>query len=478
VQAQLARDTTGPVSRLDGTVQDVTDRHRAQEQIRYLSHHDALTGLGNRQLFAERLELAMAQARRRGTRLGVLFVDLDHFKRVNDTLGQSVGDAVLSRVADRLVHCLRQTDVVARRTGSEPAISRLAGDEFTLLLSDVSDPQDLALVATRILFALGQPLDLGGRELVLGASIGIASWPSDGEDMDALLRSASSAVEHAKERGGNRYVFYDESMNVAATEILELETRMRRALANDEFEMHYQPKVALADGRVTGYEALLRWRDPRSGLRPPAAFIPVAEQCGLIFPLGAFALRAACRQLAAWQTRGAGGGGPSVAVNLSAHQFKSGTLVEEVAAILEETGAPPNRLELEITESAVMHDEKGVVADLERLRAMGVAIALDDFGTGQSSLSYLRRLPVDSVKIDMSFVRNIAHSHEDARLTAAIVSMGRARGLCVVAEGVETDVQRRLLADWGCHEIQGFLVSPAVPADEAIALATAPAFEP
>jgi diguanylate cyclase (GGDEF)-like protein/PAS domain S-box-containing protein len=471
-QAQATRDASGGVVRVEGTVQDVTDRRRAEEQIRYLAHHDGLTGLGNRRLFGERVALAIAQARRRNALLGILFLDLDQFKRINDTLGHNAGDELLRRVADRLVESIRETDLIARRGGgtSESAVSRLGGDEFTVLLSEIRDAGDVSLVAQRLLDVLREPFDLEGHEVVVGASIGIALWPIDGADPDTLLRSADSAMYHAKECGRNNFQFYAESMNAAAMERLETEERLRRALARGEFEMHYQPKVELASGRVTGYEALIRWRDPQAGLLSPGFFIPVAEQCGLIIPLGAFALRESCRQLAAWQARGAAGARrepPRVSVNLSAHQFRGGGLVQTVAEALGESGAKPEGLELEITESTVMHDEKAVVAQLERLRAMGIAVSLDDFGTGQSSLSYLRRLPVDTVKIDMSFVHNISHSEEDARLTAAIVAMGKARGLCVVAEGVETEAQRRLLAQWGCDEIQGFLVSPAVPAAEA-----------
>ena len=471
-QAAVVQGEQRVTSRLEGTVQDVTDRHRAEQQIRFLAHHDSLTGLGNRLLFAERVELAVAQARRRGARLGVLLVDLDQFKRINDTLGQPVGDEVLRRVADRLVRCLRESDVVARDTARDPAVSRLAGDEFTALLSDIGDAQDLAFVAKRVLEELQRPLELAGHDLVLGASVGIAAWPSDGDDVDSLLRSAGSAAQHAKQRGGNQYQFYDESMNVAATEVLELESRIRRALSRGEFEMHYQPKVSLESGRITGYEALMRWREPTEGLLSPGFFIPVAEQCGLIVPLGDFALRSACRQLAEWERERPAGAAARVAVNLSTHQFRTGTLVENVAEILAETGASPEHLELEVTESAVVHDEERVVEDLERLRSMGITVSLDDFGTGQSSLSYLRRLPVDTLKIDISFVRNIAQSEDDARLTAAIVALGHARGLCVVAEGVETEAQRALLSEWSCDEIQGYLISPAVPAEQAIQLQT------
>jgi diguanylate cyclase (GGDEF)-like protein len=468
-EAQPRRDAG--VVRLEGTVQDVTDRRRAEQQIRYLAHHDTLTGLGNRLLFSERLGLAVAQARRRSERVGVLLLDLDHFKRINDTLGPTIGDKVLCAVADRLVASLRDTDLVSRDLGSDTAISRLAGDEFTLLLNDIGDLKSLALVAGRVLQALSQPLEIEGHEIVLSASIGIAAWPSDGEDLDALLTNAGSAMDHAKQRGGNRYEFYDESMRQVGSELLEIESRIRRALARGEFEMHYQPVVSLRDGRITGFEALMRWRQPGAGVLLPGAFIPVAETCGLILSLGAFAVESACRQLAAWQHALPRNAVPRVAVNLSPRQFKTGRLVHDVTRALEVTGARPELLEIEITESAVLHDEKGVIRDLERLREMGMSISLDDFGTGQSSLSYLRRLPVDTLKVDMSFVRNIEHSPQEARLTAAIVSLGRARGLRVVAEGVETEAQRSLLASWDCDEIQGFLISPALPPDEAILLA-------
>jgi EAL domain-containing protein (putative c-di-GMP-specific phosphodiesterase class I) len=281
----------------------------------------------------------------------------------------------------------------------------------------------------------------------------------------------------AKARGRGCYEFYDASMNAAAFERLQLEERLRRALERGEFEMHYQPKVELASGRVTGYEALMRWRAPDEGLLPAARFIPVAEQSGLIVPLGAFALSEVCRQLAAWQAAPPGNGRhgvPRISVNLSAHQFRDGALVATVKRALLETGARPEGLEFEITETTVMHDERAVVAALGELHALGVSVSLDDFGTGQSSLSYLRQLPVDTLKIDMSFVHNIAHSEQDARLTAAIVAMGKARGLCVVAEGVETQAQRQLLSAWGCDEIQGFLISPAVPPGEVAGLLARP----
>ena len=469
-QAQVAVGADGKPRKLEGTAQDVTERRRAEEQIRFLAHHDALTGLGNRRMFTDRLSASIENAQRRGLMLGVLFLDLDHFKRINDTLGHTLGDDLLREVAARLVQCVRASDAIGR-TGSEfaSAISRLGGDEFTILVDRIADPQGLSLVAERILELLARPFNLGGHEVVVGASIGIAAWPLDGDDGDALLRNADSAMYHAKEHGRGQYQFYTESMNAAALRRLEIEQRLRAGIAHGELEVHYQPKLDLRTQKVAGFEALVRWRDPERGLVSPGEFIAVAEQSGLILAIGQFVLEQACRQIARWEQdrNGTPAGFWRVSVNVSARQFESGDLVATVRRALDEAGARAERLELEITESTVMHDEKAVIATLAQLRALGVAVSLDDFGTGYSSLSYLRSLPVDTLKIDMAFVRNIANSEEDAALTAAIVSMGKARGLRVIAEGVETAEQRRLLTSFGCDEIQGFLIAAALPADQA-----------
>jgi diguanylate cyclase (GGDEF)-like protein len=456
--------------RLEGTVQDVTERKRAEEQIRYLAYHDSLTGLGNRLLFKERLGVALAQARRNEGVLGVLFLDLDHFKRINDTLGHSVGDRLLQGVADRLVATVRASDVITRsgRMDADHAVSRLGGDEFTMLLTDLRDVQDLAKVARRILDVLSAPFALEGHEVVISGSIGITARPLDGDDVETLLRNADAAMYHAKDRGRNNYQFYTESMNAVALERLILESKLRRGMEQGEFELHYQPKVALPEGRLTGFEALVRWRDPEQGLVLPGVFIPLCEETGLIRPLGDWVLGEACRQLARW--RDAGREPLPVSVNLSVHQFRSGGLVESVRRALSETGVDARLLELEITESALLQDEAAVVGALEALRRLGIRIAIDDFGTGYSSFSYLRRLPVDVLKIDRSFVQHIETSPDDAALLGAIVSMGRALRLRVIAEGVETVGQRELLAGWGCDEMQGFLVSPAVPAEAAAGL--------
>ena len=462
-QARLVFDSDADATAIEGTAQDVTERKRAEEQIRFLAYHDSLTGLGNRLLFKERLAMAVAAARRNECQAGILFLDLDHFKRINDTLGHSVGDALLQGVADRLVASVRETDVVAR-DDTPSAISRLGGDEFTVLLEGIADVQDLAKVARRILESLARPFHLSGHEVVITGSIGITAWPDDGDDVEVLLRNADTAMYHAKEQGRNNYQFYAQSMNAVALQRLILEGKLRRAFERDEFEVHYQPKVSLSTGAITGLEALLRWRDPELGMVLPGDFIPIAEETGLIGPISDWVARAVCRQLVAWRERGL----PlvPVAVNLSAHQFRSGGLVAQIGAVMRETGVPPHLLELEITESTLMQDEPRVVAALEALRAQGLRISIDDFGTGYSSLAYLRRLPVDTLKIDRSFVSNIAENADDAALTGAIVSMARALRLRVVAEGVETTAQRDLLRSFGCDEMQGYLISRAVPAAE------------
>jgi diguanylate cyclase (GGDEF)-like protein/PAS domain S-box-containing protein len=462
-QARLVLGEDGGPAVIEGTVQDVTERTRAEEQIRFLAHHDSLTGLGNRRLFKERLAQALSQARRTGRRAGVLFLDLDHFKRINDTLGHSVGDALLQGVAGRLVASLREGDTVVRED-TPTAISRLGGDEFTILVAPIDDVQNLARVARRILEALAQPFHLSGHEVVIGGSIGITAWPDDGDDVELLLRNADTAMYHAKEQGRNNYQFYAASMNAVALRRLILEGKLRRALEQDEFEVHYQPKIALASGRTCGLEALVRWRDPELGLVLPGDFIPIAEETGLIEPLGEWVLRAVCREIAAMRARGIAV--PPVAVNLSLHQLRSGRLVEQVRAALASAGVLPAQLELEITESVLMQDAAPVVAALETLRADGHPVSIDDFGTGYSSLSYLRRLPVDALKIDRSFIRDIAEREDDAALTESIIRMARALRLRVVAEGVETEAQKALLTRFACDEIQGFLVARAMPLAE------------
>jgi diguanylate cyclase (GGDEF)-like protein len=467
-QLQVVCGDDGGAERLEGTVQDVTERRRAEKQIRFLAYHDSLTGLGNRLHFKERLEIEVQQARRRKGRIGIIFFDLDHFKRINDTLGHSVGDQLLQGVADRIVEALSESEGLAR--GGEPIkdmlISRVGGDEFTLMLSHMQDPTALAAVARRILDAMSEPFVLEGHEIVVGASAGLAAWPENGDDAETVLRNADSAMYHAKSSGRNTYKYYEESMNAAAMYRLNIETRLRHAIDNDEVDVFYQPRVEIASGRVVGFEALARWHDSELGSVSPGEFIPIAEKTGLIAPLGRYILRTACRQAAEWESSEAAFDG-RISVNVSARQFKLVDVAREVAEALADSRVNPLRLEIEVTESVILHDADRVVETLHSIREMGVRIALDDFGTGYSSLSYLRRLPVDVLKIDMSFIRGIARSHEDAALARAIIAMADALGLSVVAEGVETLEQRTLLCGWGCAEMQGFLASPAIRAEEA-----------
>ena len=461
-QARLAVDAEGNPVGIEGTALDVTDRRRVEEQIRWLAYHDSLTGLGNRLLFRERIELAVAQSRRSQVPFGVIFLDLDHFKRINDTFGHGEGDRLLQGVSDRLVRSVRDTDLVTRTDGP-PAISRLGGDEFTILVTGVPDVRDLAKVARRLLPMLQEPFLLGGHEVVITSSIGIAAFPADGEDADTLLRNADAAMYHAKQQGRNNFQFYTASMNAVALQRLILEAKLRGALERGDLQVHYQPKVAPGGRRVVGIEALVRWPDPELGLLMPDAFIPIAEETGMIGALGEFVLMQSARDRVRFAERGFPDA--PMCVNLSAQQFRTGDVVEMVERVLAATGVEPRWLELEITESMLLRDERTVVEALRALRARGVRVAVDDFGTGYSSLAYLRTLPVDSLKIDRSFIRGIADHPDEAALTAAIVSMGHALSLRVVAEGVETEGQRALLERWGCDELQGYLFAHPMPAD-------------
>jgi diguanylate cyclase (GGDEF)-like protein/PAS domain S-box-containing protein len=456
----------GGALRLEGTVQDITDRKLVEEQVRYLAYHDNLTGLGNRRLFKERLSLSLEKARRDSLIVGVLFLDLDGFKVINDTLGHSVGDRLLKEVADRLVKSIRATDAITRSPTQELArtVSRLGGDEFTVLMGEIQEPQEAGIVARRILHSLSDPFDLEGHEIVISGSIGIATWPSDGDDVEALLRNCDTAMYHAKEHGRNNYQFYAESMNAVVFKRMVLENKLRRAMERDELELHYQPKVELGAGRIAGLEALLRWRDPEMGNVPPNEFIPVAEETGLIGAIGEWVLRNAVLQIKAWHESSLPG--VRVSVNLSGHQLERGTFVKTVTEVLDEMGVDPHALDLEITESALMKDEGAVIAALEELRGMGISISLDDFGTGYSSLSYLRCLPIDTVKIDRSFIRRVDTEPEDAALIGAIVSMAQVLRLRVTVEGVETEQQCAFAHELGCDEVQGNFFSPPVRTED------------
>ena len=444
----------------------IAQREKAEDRIRYLAYYDGLTGLPNRQLFQERLQNALATAKQKGSPLGLLFLDLDRFKQVNDTLGHSVGDELLCEVSDRMMGCVRFSDVLARGVVAEPVgeVSRLGGDEFTLLLPAIRDPQDAAKVAERVLEDLAKPFAVRGYELVATASIGIAVYPFDGEDPETLLRNADTAMYHAKSRHRNNFQFYTEEMNSVAARKLLIASRLRGALERGEFSLHYQPLRNAQSGKVSGAEALLRWVDAESGPVGPDEFIPIAEDTGLIIDIGDWVLRTACAQARAWQD--AGFQEIRIAVNVSSHQFRQAGWSETVAEVLREVGLSPAQLELEMTETAIMQHDDATMAALSELSDMGVGLALDDFGTGYSSLSYLRRFPIDRVKIDRSFVGDITSDPEDAALTAAILAMAQSLQLLVVAEGVETIEQADFLCERGCDELQGYLISRPVPASD------------
>ena len=427
---------------------------RQKETILHLAYHDALTDLPNRTLFEDRLTVALAQARRRNQMLPVMFLDLDRFKQVNDMAGHATGDKLLRRVAERLTGLVREGDTVAR----------VGGDEFTLLSPEVAGVEETVEIAERVLKVFQQPWALDGHEFHVTTSVGIAMYPNDGEDAESLLRNADTAMYRAKEQGRNNYQLYTPAMNARIAERLAVENSLRHGLVSGEFAVHYQPQVNIDTGQIVGAEALVRWQHPERGLVLPAEFIPVAEETGLIVPLGEWVLRTACAQNRAWQEAGL----PPlrVAVNLSARQFQQRDLKSMVAQVLGETGLDPHCLQLEITEGVAMQDAEFTITMLRELRGMGIQIAIDDFGTGHSSLSYLRRLPIDVVKIDRSFVCDLTTDPNDAAIASTIVAMAHNLKLRVIAEGVETEEQLTFLKEQQCDEFQGYLFSKPVPAEK------------
>jgi diguanylate cyclase (GGDEF)-like protein/PAS domain S-box-containing protein len=455
------RDLDGEATALEGSVQDVTEGRRIEERMRSLAYTDEPTQLGNRRSIEQRLA---GMLREPGARVGVVLVELDHYERVNDTLGPAAGDALLREAAARLLDAIEPGEGLECRR-EQVALARRGGGEFALLVPRLSDPRGLADLARRCLTALAPPFVLDAHEVTLGANAGIAVAPDDGEDAETLVRSAATALHHAKAHGRGGLQFHHASMNAGALSRMILEAKLRRAIEQGEFVLHYQPLVSLQTGEVVGFEGVVRWQEPELGLVGPDEFIPLAEETGLILRLGDRILREACRQAVAWRERGVCP--VPISINLSPQQFREPGLADEIATALLETGAPAGRIGVEITENVLLHDAKLAIETLQSLRALGVRIALDDFGTGYSSLSYLRHLPVDALKIDRAFLVDIASEDAAAALTASIVAMGIALGLRVVAEGVEDEQQRRLLKAWGCHEAQGFLFGRAVPADEA-----------
>jgi diguanylate cyclase (GGDEF)-like protein/PAS domain S-box-containing protein len=444
---------------------DITERKEAENRIARLAYFDSLTGLPNRQSFLERLGREVQRARRSQRQLAVLFMDIDGFKTVNDSMGHFAGDQILQQAADRLTRVLRPSDLVSRVADAALKIelARLGGDEFTALIVDVERPEDVMAVADRIHAQMRAPFQVGGRDVLLTASIGIALFPEDGQDATALLEHADTAMYHAKEMGRDNGQFYRAALTEQARDRLELSTGLRLALERGEFHLVYQPQFDVKTRRVVAVEALIRWVHPERGLVPPLEFIPLAEQNGLIVPIGEWVLRTACADAARWQRAGHW---LSVAVNVSPAQFKDPNLVQTVRDTLAQTGLAPQMLVLELTETALMADDGATLATLNALRDCGVQFALDDFGTGYSSLSYLRRMPLNNVKIDRSFVMGLPHDGGNLAIVRAILSMADSLGYSVTAEGVETDEQARALTDMRCDLLQGYFIGRPVAAAE------------
>ncbi|HRY16809.1 MAG TPA: EAL domain-containing protein [Candidatus Competibacteraceae bacterium] len=469
-QVEAVLDAFGNPSHLYGTLQDITELRRAEERIWQLAFTDSLTRLPNRELFKDRLDTALKLAKRRNSQLALLFLDLDNFKRINDTLGHGVGDLLLQATAERLKLSVRANDSVSRNEAEEQdeSIARLGGDEFTVLLPDIQHSADAAIVAERIQASLSQPLTLSGHEVFITPSIGIAVFPQDGEDPDTLIKNADLAMYFAKHQGRNLYQFYDATLNEAAHKRLTMENQLRKAIERNELSLYYQPQLDLPSGRICGVEALARWTNDVLGTVPPLEFIPLAEETGLIIPIGEWVLRTACQQAKAWQVTGIGVA--RMAVNISALQFVQPRFTEWVMQILEETGLEPMMLELEITESLLMKDPEGASHTLQTLKNLGVQLAIDDFGTGYSNLSRLKQLPLDRLKIDEVFVREINLQPSNAAIATAVIAMAESMGLQVIAEGVENEAQLHFLKAKHCNEIQGYYLSWPLPAAEITAM--------
>ena len=456
----LAASYANSLAMIIAHAKEVEARVEAQQRLEYLANYDGLTGLPNRALFHDRLSQELVQARRSKQPLAVLFLDLDDFKLINDTLGHSVGDSLLKAVAERIQNCLRESDTVAR----------LGGDEFTLLLPEISRFEDAAQIADKIVCDLRLPVMIAGKELFVTASVGISIYPDDGEDADSLLKNADTAMYHAKKHDKNSYRFFTQDMNTALSSLMESENDLRRAWLHNEFALHYQPQLDLRTGRIVGMEALLRWRHPEKGFVSPAEFIPVAEGMGLIVPLGEWVLQTACAQNKAWQD--AGFAPLRMGVNMSVRQLRQDNVVDMVKRILQETRLAAQYLDLEITESLLIEDPDRATSVLQALKSLGVQVSLDDFGTGYSSLSFLKHFHIDALKVDQTFIRDITSNPDDAAITSAVIDMGGRLKLRVIAEGVETEAQLRFLEAHGCDEMQGYFFSKPVPTEEATHLLT------
>ncbi|ABO49880.1 diguanylate cyclase/phosphodiesterase with PAS/PAC and GAF sensor(s) [Desulforamulus reducens MI-1] len=452
--AQLASIALDNANLYQAAQQELAERKRIEEILRYLAYHDSLTELPNRTLFNDRLSMALNQAHRNKNKLAVMFLDLDHFKKVNDTLGHDIGDQLLKGIAQRFSKLLRKGDTIAR----------IGGDEFTILLHNITRAENASIVADKIIDTLANPWIIGNHEFHITTSIGIALYPDDGTDAESLLKNADAAMYQAKEMGRNNYQFYTPTMNAQTLRRFELENNLRRALDRKEFVIYYQPQVEIHTGKIVGVEALIRWQHPQRGMISPAEFIPMAEETGLIIPIGEWILRRACAQNKAWQDRGFSP--MRVTVNLSARQFLQPHLPQYISNVLEDTGLGPQWLELEITESLAMKDVAFTEKTLIELRKMGITLAIDDFGTGYSSLNYLKRLPIDILKIDRSFIHDLNTESDDVAIISAIITLGHNLKMKVVAEGVETKEQLMFLRQQQCDLMQGYLFTKPLPVRE------------
>jgi diguanylate cyclase (GGDEF)-like protein/PAS domain S-box-containing protein len=448
------QDQDGKVTGAVVAFHDVSAAQAKSAQMSHLAQHDSLTDLPNRVLFNDRLTQAIALAERQGKQLAMMFVDIDHFKKINDSLGHDVGDKLLQSVAGRLMACVRRSDTV----------SRLGGDEFVVLLSQVEHAEDAAFSARKILRGLAAPHIIDNKTLDINVSIGVSTYPNDGQDAEALMNRADNAMYEAKEHGRNNYQFFRHEMHARLAERQSLEADLRCALGRNEFVLHYQPKLGLQTGEITGVEALIRWLHPQRGIIYPAQFVSIAEECGLIVPIGQWVLLEACKQAKAWRESGLGV--VPVSVNVSAPEFAAKDFLSGVRAVLIATGVQPENLELELTESVLMRDAEAAVVTLVKLKAMGVQLAIDDFGTGYSSFTYLRRFPSDALKLHQSFVQEITEDPGDAAIVSAMINLGRSLKQRVIAEGVETRAQLKFLKRHGCGEGQGNYFSPPVEAQQ------------
>ncbi|MCW8944310.1 MAG: EAL domain-containing protein [Sedimenticola sp.] len=444
----------GQITNYVSIISDTSNLKQSQERVEYLAHHDLLTGLPNRRLFGDRLEHALQRAHRNKTVVAILHIDLDNFKSINDGLGHPVGDKVLQVAADRLHLAVREEDTVAR----------VAGDDFSIILEDITDSESVAHLANKILSAFATPFHVDNHELHVNISIGISLYPDDGDDVTSLIKNADAAMYQAKEKGKGCYCFYTQAMTNAALDRLTMENRLRKALSQDEFRLYYQPQYALNTGKLIGAEALIRWQNSELGLVSPDEFIPLTESTGLILPIGEWVLYEACRQAKSWQDEGYDLS--RIGVNIAGQQVQHGNIVYTVNKVLEETGLDPTCLELEVTESFIMQQAEQAISTLQALRELGVALAIDDFGTGYSSLSYLKLLPINKLKVDRSFVKDIPNDKNSEAIVRAVIVLGKSLQLEVIAEGVETEEQEDFLKAEACDEVQGFYYSRPLPADE------------